>query len=258
MAEIVSFYSYKGGTGRSLLLSILAIILARKGLRITCIDFDLQSGGLHTIFGLNSKDIHYTILDLLTLEEPPSIVDAVFDLTDHLPSHSDGGKLWLLPAVAEAEKIRDLLECGRDFPMTLGDICSEIANIYDPHFILVDAESGFTELASASILKANRLICVLRPNRQNVDGIRILLDILSTIGSRPITFLVVSQVPDRPESANTVNYLQSILGLNRRFDLILPYTAELGLLENVKELSGWHRYANTYQAIVDWLEGCAL
>src|SRR5687768_15714452 len=50
MGEIVTFYSYKGGTGRSMMLANVAWILASNGLRVLVIDWDLEAPGLHRYF----------------------------------------------------------------------------------------------------------------------------------------------------------------------------------------------------------------
>ena len=43
---IYTFYSYKGGVGRSKALAEVAHCLARRGLRVLAIDFDLEAPGL--------------------------------------------------------------------------------------------------------------------------------------------------------------------------------------------------------------------
>src|SRR5688572_14830113 len=50
MPQIVTFYSYKGGTGRSMALANVAWILASNGKRVMVIDWDLEAPGLHRYF----------------------------------------------------------------------------------------------------------------------------------------------------------------------------------------------------------------
>jgi WD40 repeat protein/cellulose biosynthesis protein BcsQ len=45
--QIITFYSYKGGTGRTMLLANVAWILAAAGKRVLAIDWDLEAPGLH-------------------------------------------------------------------------------------------------------------------------------------------------------------------------------------------------------------------
>lgn len=48
--KIVTFYSYKGGTGRTMALANVAWILAANGYRVLAVDWDLESPGLHRFF----------------------------------------------------------------------------------------------------------------------------------------------------------------------------------------------------------------
>src|SRR5213592_3772260 len=47
---IITFYSYKGGTGRSMALANVAWILASAGKKVLTIDWDLEAPGLHRYF----------------------------------------------------------------------------------------------------------------------------------------------------------------------------------------------------------------
>ncbi|SER39803.1 KGGVGR-motif variant AAA ATPase [Actinokineospora terrae] len=48
---VVTFYSYKGGVGRSSTLSNVAVLLARWGRKVLVVDWDLEAPGLHHYFG---------------------------------------------------------------------------------------------------------------------------------------------------------------------------------------------------------------
>lgn len=48
--QIITFYSYKGGTGRTMALANTAWILASNGLKVLVVDWDLDSPGLHKFF----------------------------------------------------------------------------------------------------------------------------------------------------------------------------------------------------------------
>ena len=48
--RIITFYSYKGGTGRSMALANVAWILASNGYRVLVVDWDLEAPGLHRYF----------------------------------------------------------------------------------------------------------------------------------------------------------------------------------------------------------------
>ena len=65
---VVTFYSYKGGVGRSFLLANAAVWLARVGFRVLCIDWDLEAPGLFHYFnerGLLARGPRTGLVDLL-------------------------------------------------------------------------------------------------------------------------------------------------------------------------------------------------
>jgi tetratricopeptide (TPR) repeat protein len=56
IGKVFTFYSYKGGTGRSMVLANVAWILASNGKRVLVIDWDLEAPGLHRYFHPFLKD----------------------------------------------------------------------------------------------------------------------------------------------------------------------------------------------------------
>lgn len=50
MGEVISFYSFKGGVGRTMAVANLAVLLAQRGYRVLVVDFDLEAPGLNRYF----------------------------------------------------------------------------------------------------------------------------------------------------------------------------------------------------------------
>jgi MinD-like ATPase involved in chromosome partitioning or flagellar assembly len=50
MSSLVTFYSYKGGVGRSMALANIPVLLARRGLKVLTVDWDLEAPGLERYF----------------------------------------------------------------------------------------------------------------------------------------------------------------------------------------------------------------
>lgn len=67
--QIVTFYSYKGGTGRTMALANVAWILASNGMRVLAVDWDLESPGLHKFF--------HPFLDESTIAATPGVIEIV-------------------------------------------------------------------------------------------------------------------------------------------------------------------------------------
>jgi WD40 repeat protein/MinD-like ATPase involved in chromosome partitioning or flagellar assembly len=54
-SKIYTFYSYKGGVGRSMAMANVAELLYREGLRVLMVDFDLEAPGLEQYFYRNDE-----------------------------------------------------------------------------------------------------------------------------------------------------------------------------------------------------------
>ena len=54
---IISVHSFRGGTGKSNTTANLAALLALRGMRVGVADTDLQSPGIHVLFGFDPGDI---------------------------------------------------------------------------------------------------------------------------------------------------------------------------------------------------------
>jgi Mrp family chromosome partitioning ATPase len=61
MAKTISVHSFRGGTGKSNVVANLGAQLAASGARVAVIDTDIQSPGVHVLFGLDNTDPRSTI-----------------------------------------------------------------------------------------------------------------------------------------------------------------------------------------------------
>lgn len=81
---IVTFYSYKGGVGRTMALSNVAVQLAQlHGYQVLVVDWDLEAPGLHFYFGLSDSDLRQRpgLLDIL---ERAAGGDTDFNLEEYI------------------------------------------------------------------------------------------------------------------------------------------------------------------------------
>ncbi|MFB7907850.1 FxSxx-COOH system tetratricopeptide repeat protein [Kitasatospora sp. NPDC056076] len=90
--SIVTFYSFKGGTGRTMALANLGWILASQGLRVLVVDWDLEAPGLHRYY-------HPLLIDP-ELRGTPGLIDLLRAYVDQaLPRVTEapglGPREWL-------------------------------------------------------------------------------------------------------------------------------------------------------------------
>ena len=60
---VTSFYSFKGGVGRTTATILTALLLARQGKKVMIVDFDLEAPGLASIFA-NQNDESQSLLSV--------------------------------------------------------------------------------------------------------------------------------------------------------------------------------------------------
>ena len=65
MAKIISAHSFRGGTGKSNTTANLACLAALGGKRVGIVDTDIQSPGIHVIFGLDPGKVNRSLNDFL-------------------------------------------------------------------------------------------------------------------------------------------------------------------------------------------------
>src|SRR6266487_2288897 len=91
--KIITFYSYKGGTGRSMVLANVAWILASNGKRVLAVDWDLEAPGLHRYF--------YPFLVDKDLASSNGVIDFVIDFAVEamtpLEKNEELPKDWYVP-----------------------------------------------------------------------------------------------------------------------------------------------------------------
>lgn len=103
---IVTFYSYKGGTGRTTALANVAWILAMAGHRVLAVDWDLESPGLHRFF--------HPFLDKDDLAATPGVIELITDYAWAATNrHHSSERDWHLEY---ARILRHAVTLGWDFP----------------------------------------------------------------------------------------------------------------------------------------------
>jgi MinD-like ATPase involved in chromosome partitioning or flagellar assembly/uncharacterized protein (DUF2164 family) len=159
---IVSFFSFKGGVGRTSTLVATALTLARNGLRVAIVDLDLEAPGLSTIFSPDNSN-NLGVIDYL-LEK--KIQQDDWKLRTHLTSINeqtllgdDGESIQLLPAGTVDENYLEKLArldfqnlVDGELQITMQNMLKELESAVRPlDFILMDARAGFHDIGGLAI-----------------------------------------------------------------------------------------------------------
>lgn len=188
---VVTFYSLRGGVGRTTALVNAARILARRGRRVVCVDMDLEAPGLSTLLGLPEPDVNQgTVALLLALEQGGDV-----DVRDHVQRAGEEVELYCLPAgqvsATYAERLRLIdpeiwyRESGNPLHRMLDLIAKSSLN---PDIILLDARTGIAPANAPLLFDVSDLavICFF-PHLQAMRGTGALVNALINARSRRST-----------------------------------------------------------------------
>ena len=206
MSKIISIHSFRGGTGKSNLTANLAAQAAILGNRVAIVDTDIQSPGIHVLFGLDENNMPHTLNEYLRGEI--SIEEASFHIgqnTGDVPGRKKlaGKDLWLIPASINGNEISQILRNGYDVNL-LNEGLYEITQTLKLDYLFIDTHPGLNEETLLSIVSSDVLLLILRPDQQDFQGTAVTIDIARLLDV-PEMFLVVNKALSRyePEQIKT-------------------------------------------------------
>jgi hypothetical protein len=196
--QITTFYSYKGGTGRTMLLANVAWILASAGKRVLVIDWDLEAPGLHQYFhpflidphleatdGLIDMVVEYS-REAVTPQEhinDANWLDRAADVRRFVAgidwSFPDNGQLHLLPAGRQnaSFSVRVNTFHWADFYERLNGgaflelVKKKIQNDYGYDHILIDSRTGVSDTSGiCTVQMPERLVVCFTASEQSIKG----------------------------------------------------------------------------------------
>ena len=197
MSKIISVHSFRGGTGKSNTTANISAILASKGLRVGVIDTDIQSPGIHVLFGLDEESMHHSLNDYLWGK--CEIQDCAHEITENL-GHPIGGKLFLIPSSIKPGEIARVLREGYDVGM-LNDGLHDLLEALNLDVLMIDTHPGLNEETLLSIATSDALAILMRPDQQDYQGTSVTVEVARKL-SVPRMVLVVNKTPqvfDREE-----------------------------------------------------------
>ena len=165
-AELVVVFSGKGGVGKSLIATNLAVSLAADGERAAIVDLDLQFGDVAVMLHAES---HPTAIDALAQQGEQ--VDAEF-IDEVMATGPEGVRALLAPASPE---FADLVNTAN-----LRAILRELAKEYD--FIVVDTPSHLEERNLEAIEMADQIVVVTSFNFAAIKDTKVTLKLLESLG----------------------------------------------------------------------------
>ena len=195
MTKIVSVHSFRGGTGKSNTSANIAAQLALSGKRVAVVDTDVQSPGIHVLFGFDEEMQGKMLNDYLYGGCP--IVECAHDVTSKVGDTT--GTLYLVPASIKAADIAKVLRQGYDVEL-LNEGFRALVKGLNLDVLVIDTHPGLNEETLLSITISDTLLLILRPDKQDFQGTAVTVDIARRL-EVPELLLLVNKVPSQADLA---------------------------------------------------------
>jgi septum site-determining protein MinD len=189
MAKIVSVHSFRGGTGKSNTTANVATTIAASGQRVAIVDTDIQSPGVHVLFGMDTHPPELTLNNYLWGD--CAIADAAYEVTPE-PVKQANGNVFLVPSSSKTGDITRVLKEGYDVRLLRNGL-RNLSKDLNLDFVFVDTHPGLNEETLLSLALSNILIVILRPDRQDFQGTAVTIDLAQKL-KVPKLLIVVNRV----------------------------------------------------------------
>jgi MinD-like ATPase involved in chromosome partitioning or flagellar assembly len=217
MARIISVHSFRGGTGKSNTAANVAAVLAAQNERVGVIDTDIQSPGIHILFGLRGHEIQASLNDYLW--HGRNIKDVAQDVTP--AGHS--GRIFLVPSSTQPGEITRVLREGYD-AQKLTQGLRQLVDDLALDTLIIDTHPGLNEETLLSLVISHSLVIVMRPDQQDFEGTGITVKVAREL-SVPRVLLVVNKTPSILDPQAVENQVEQTYGCE--VAAVLPHSDEM-------------------------------
>jgi len=207
---IVTFHSYKGGTGKTLLSMNLATLFATMGKRVCLIDLDLRAPSLHLIFK-NGKEnwVNDYLNKVCNIEDV---------LTDCSTKETGKGKLFAGLANPSTEAILTMESKNNTWEMkVLGQLLSlKTYLLNEMHFdyVFFDASPGLIYSSINAIVCADIVLLVTTTDKSDIEGTRRMIRDRYELFDKKIG-IIINKVPKESLSLKIYNNNSIQLGTHQ-------------------------------------------
>lgn len=264
---VTTFYSFKGGVGRSMALANCALELARRGRRVLVADFDLEAPGVQTFpaFAVPSQQRGLVdfVLDYQATGKAPDVRGYVLDSPKNeniviMPAgrrgDGYGGRLGAIDW-------QQLYEHELGF-LLFEDMRQQWAQFLRPDYVLIDSRTGHNETAGICTRQLpDAVVMVFVPSRENIEGLEQVAGDIRSQGAatgprNPSLLFVPSRIPviddEEGQLAEALTNARHSLGYDESAAVIHHYDS-LALLQQSLFIVDrpTSRLSREYQSLVD-------
>lgn len=188
---LLSFHSYKGGTGKTTFVSNLGVYLAQQGQKICIIDTDVNGPGMHSLF-----DIHYSATLVDFLRDECKVNEIIYKPYKHLD-------LYIIPSKACEEDISSMFSSPGEAKDKMLEVIKFLNKQFQMEHILFDCSPGINKSSLLTMNLADSATIVSTIDVQDIRGTYILSNMSSKLGTK--ANLLFNRTPkDKSEEINGI------------------------------------------------------
>ena len=237
--QVISFYSYKGGVGRTIALIETAYNLADAGKRVLLLDLDVEAPSLHNIFYDKVNDeisgVKYGTIEYLYRKVIQGSEDVrINDIFCSLQLKNVSGEIFVMPALKTMNKdylyqIERLQTQQIQEEDVFSKIFAYVQKELNVDIILLDTRAGFNQWGSLSLLTlSNQVIFIAYPNNENIEGLNMALQLMQNIGKKRYA-VAMSKVVATEEGVVKARSLFQKLNVAQKDLIPIYYKQEIAL-----------------------------
>lgn len=231
MAKVIITNSFRGGTGKSTIISNLGSYLASFGFKVILIDADVISPGVHAIFGLDQKDFSKTLTDYLM--DGIDIRDAVYDISHNLSLPDN--TLFLVPSSMLKGEITEFLQ-KKGSSDKLAKVVPQLEKAFAPDYIFIDTHPGLNEEFLVASGVTDTLLNIVRPDNQDYQGLQVSSEVAKKLGLK--NYIVLNKVHHKINKAKLLKTVES--------SFKLPIAGALPLSEDIILAQSQYVFSDKY------------
>ncbi len=191
MSQVITFYSYKGGVGRTMALANVSILLAKWGHKVLVVDWDLEAPGLEHFYkdylennnfgGIKIVESIPGVIDLLQIETPTKWQDAIISVQT--------GSETPIHLISSGRRDEGYFKKVREFDVTKfyeedgGELIEQLRNEWldNYDYVFIDSRTGITEIGGICTIQLPDIVVMLfTATDQGFEGA---LDIIKRAGA---------------------------------------------------------------------------
>src|SRR5437870_5276837 len=214
---VTTFYSFRGGVGRTMSLVNIAAHLAQTGRRVLIVDFDLEAPGIRTYESMGnpageSDGLVDYVKRYLDTSVVPDLLDFVYEPSLEI---SGSGELWIMPSGREdalySSRLNSIdwsdLYSKREGYLLFEELKAQWKKYLNPDYVLIDSRTGHTEVGGICTRQlADAVVALFVPTEQNLGGLKkVIADVKAESSKKEIRLhYVMSNVPDLDDEYDVV------------------------------------------------------